>query len=290
MLINKTGLYICGCMAKKKPSRKQKNFRRTKWLLKGTVLVAFVAFFYAPLARNFSAFASWTSDLLDDYHYRHIESFGIRMPTRYQVHGIDVSRYQGRIDWEKVAAMESDDIRISFAYIKATEGMFLVDRYFKRNWRESREHGILRGAYHYFKPRINGKTQARLFLQTVKHEAGDLPPVIDIEETSRLSPEKFRERLTACLKAVEEEVGVKPIIYTGLNFYETYLEGYFAEYPFWIAHYYHSRPRLSSDLEWRFWQHSDSGRLSGIDHKVDFNVFSGGEEALQKMCIPSGER
>src|SRR3546814_20329076 len=86
-----------------------------------------------------------TSDLLDDYHYKHIDSFGIHIPTRYEIHGIDVSRYQGRIDWEKVAAMESDGIRISFAYIKATEGMMLIDHRFKRNWRESREPGILRG-------------------------------------------------------------------------------------------------------------------------------------------------
>ncbi|HYH55040.1 MAG TPA: GH25 family lysozyme, partial [Anseongella sp.] len=141
-------------MAKRRPTKRQRNFRRSKWLSAIICVVVLTAFFYAPLARNFSGLASWTSDLLDDYHYKHIESFGIRMPTRYKVHGIDVSRYQGRIDWEKVAGMESEDIRISFAYIKATEGMLLVDQYFKRNWKESREQGILRGAYHYFKPHV----------------------------------------------------------------------------------------------------------------------------------------
>src|SRR3546814_8637387 len=83
------------------------------------------------------------------------------------------------------------------------------DLRFKRNWRESREHGILRGAYHYFKPHINGKVQARLFLQTVNQEEGDLPPVLDVEEIGRLTPEKLRERMTQCLKVIEEKTGVK---------------------------------------------------------------------------------
>lgn len=272
-------------MAKKGRSRRQKNARRNKRLLAGVLLVALLAFFYAPLARNFSAFAAWTSDLLADYQYRHIRSFGIHVPTRYQVHGIDVSRYQGRIDWAKVTAMESEDIRISFAYIKATEGMLLVDQYFKRNWRESREHGMLRGAYHYFKPRVQGKAQARLFLRTVRHEPGDLPPVLDVEESGKLPPEKLRERIGEWLKTVEEELGVKPVIYTGLNFYETYLEGHFEEYSFWIAHYYRSKLRLDRRLKWCFWQHSDVGWVNGINHKVDFNVFNGSEEDLLELCI-----
>src|SRR5690606_6078811 len=111
---------------------------------------------------------------------------------------------------EKVAAMESDDIRISFAFIKASEGMLLVDQYFQRNWRESREHGVIRGAYHYFKPHINAGVQARLFLNTVKLEPGDLPPVVDVEEIGRLSPEELRERLQQYLSTVEEKTGVKP--------------------------------------------------------------------------------
>src|SRR3546814_561191 len=207
-------------MATKPLSKRQKHFRRTRWLLKITLLLALLAILYRPVARTMGVVAVWTSDLLDDYHYKHIDSFGIHIPTRYEIHGIDVSRYQGRIDWEKVAAMESDGIRISFAYIKATEGMMLIDPRFKRNWRESREHGILRGAYHYFKPHINGKVQARLFLQTVNQEEGDLPPVLDVEEIGRLTPEKLRERMTQCLKVIEAKTGVKPIIYTGLKFYE----------------------------------------------------------------------
>lgn len=259
---------------------------KTRWLLKITFLAGLVAFFYAPIARNAGALAAWASDLLDDYHYRHIASFGIYVPTRYQVHGIDVSRYQGKIDWEKVAAMESDGIRISFAYIKASEGMLLVDRYFKRNWRESREHGIRRGAYHYFKPHVNGKVQARLFLRTVKHEEGDLPPVVDIEETGRLSPGQLRDRLGDYIKVIEENIGVKPIIYTGLSFYNDYLKGHFDQYPYWIAHYYRSRPRLHNDLKWEFWQHSDKGRVDGIRHEVDFNVYSGEEAMLRELCLP----
>lgn len=262
-------------MSKKRITKRQKNFRKTKWLLKFTLLAALLALVYAPLARQYETVADWTARVLDAYHYKHIPAFGIEIPTCYEVHGIDVSRYQGKIDWKSVAGTEAGDVRIQFAFIKATEGMQLVDPYFKRNWNESKAHGVLRGAYHYFKPHINGEVQGRLFLRTVKPEAGDLLPVVDVEEIGRLAPAELRKRLAACLQVIEEAVGVKPIIYTGLSFYEDYLKGYYDDYPFWIAHYYHARPRLQDDLNWFFWQHSDRGRLEGIEHVVDFNVFSG---------------
>src|SRR3546814_9544687 len=96
-------------MATKPLSKRQKHFRRTRWLLKITLLLALLAILYRPVARTMGVVAVWTSDLLDDYHYKHIDSFGIHIPTRYEIHGIDVSRYQGRIDWEKVAAMRSEE-------------------------------------------------------------------------------------------------------------------------------------------------------------------------------------
>lgn len=276
-------------MSKKRISKRQRHFRRTGWLLKFTFLAALLAVVYAPIARNFEALSSWASRILDEYHYRHMASFGIEIPTRYQVHGIDVSRYQGKIDWEAVAAINSDGIRISFVFIKATEGMQLVDPYFKRNWKATREHGMLRGAYHYFKPHVNGRVQARLFLKTVDFQPGDLLPVVDVEEIGRLSPAELRRRLAQFIEVVEESTGVKPIIYTGLSFYEDYLQGHFETHPFWIAHYYHARPRLKAGLEWHFWQHSDKGTIQGIDHVVDFNVFQGEPEELRKLCFPSAD-
>jgi len=126
-------------------------------------------------------------------HYRTYKSFNIRIPNKYVVHGIDVSYAQGTIDWQKVRAMEDDSVRITFAFIKATEGVLSVDPFFQRNWREAAKAGIICGAYHYFKPNKSGAWQARLFLQTAKIEKGDLPLVVDVEELNHVSPDEMRK-------------------------------------------------------------------------------------------------
>lgn len=77
-------------------------------------------------------------------------AFGIEIPGNYSIHGIDVSKYQHIIDWESVKSMNVNDVRIRFAFIKATEGNMNVDRYFKRNWRRTKNASLTRGAYHFF--------------------------------------------------------------------------------------------------------------------------------------------
>ncbi len=113
------------------------------------------------------------TDYIHFYGYRPVKSFAIRIPASYTIHGIDVSRWQERIDWQRVAKMRDNGIRLQFAFIKATEGEKLVDPYFSRNWQLSRENGLLRGAYHYFSPSVAAPVQARLFLQTVDFSQGD---------------------------------------------------------------------------------------------------------------------
>jgi len=211
--------------------------------------------------------------------------FGIPIPADYQIHGIDVSKYQHRISWEAVRNMQVHDIRIGFAFIKATEGKRNVDSYFKRNWEKAKEAGIVRGAYHFFIASKDGREQAEHFISKVKLESGDLPPVLDVEQTFRQPPALLRKRISDWLLAAEAYYGVKPIIYTGADFYRQYLQGYFDTYPLWVAHYLQPhRPRISRN--WSFWQHSEEGKVNGIQANVDFNVFNGDSTLFRSLLVP----
>lgn len=256
-----------------------------KFAIVGLLLILFSPFYYAYVIKGFTSVWIWVKDLGGDPNYRTYSSFGIKIPKNYGIHGIDVSYYQGKIDWKKVKSMKEDDVQIRFAFIKATEGMFNVDPYFQRNWREAAKSGIICGAYHFFRPQKSGEWQAKFFLQTVKFEEGDLPPVVDVEQLNGASPDKMRKELKEFMAYVEQKTKVKPIIYSGLSFYRDYLKGHFDGYPLWIAHYYKSDLRLTKDTHWFFWQHSDKAKITGINHVVDFNAFNGDSTAFEAMRI-----
>lgn len=258
---------------------------KLKIALAGILLVLLSPFYYGYVLKSFSSAWNWIRDIGGNPHYRTYKSFNIRIPDKYNIHGIDVSYAQGKIDWQKVKAMEEDSVRIHFAFIKATEGILTVDPYFQRNWREAPKAGIICGAYHYFKPSKSGKWQARFFLQTVKMEKGDLPAVVDVEELNGVKPEKMRLELAEFLTYIETKTGVKPIIYSGISYYQDYLAGYFKDYTLWIANYHGPELNLSSTINWQFWQHSDRATISGINHVVDFDAFKGDSVAFKKLLI-----
>ena len=213
------------------------------------------------------------------------KEFGISIPTQYSIHGIDVSRYQTTIAWEEVKRMKVQNIQLGFAFIKATEGNDLVDPFFKRNWTKAKESGMIRGAYHFFNPKKDGKMQAQHFFEQVKLESGDLPPVLDIEKGWNLPADKIQKEVQKWLDAMELAYGVRPIIYTYVTFYDKYLKGKFDDYPLWIAHYYQpNNPRISR--QWHFWQHSEQGHVNGIISKVDFNVFNGDSMQFRALLVP----
>jgi lysozyme len=217
-------------------------------------------------------------------HYTRYDEFGIDVPTNYSVHGIDVSKYQQVIDWPSVKAMEVDNIRLSFVFIKATEGNINEDRFFKRNWKKAKDAAMIRGAYHFFLATKNGKTQAENFISSVDLETGDMPPVLDVEQSYGVPPEKLRERVREWLIVIENFYKVKPIIYTNVDFYKRYLDEDFDDYPLWVAHYINKgKPRIYRD--WHFWQYSETGRVNGILNKVDFNVFNGDSSDFEKLLI-----
>ncbi|MEJ8802536.1 glycoside hydrolase family 25 protein [Pontibacter sp. H249] len=195
--------------------------------------------------------------------------------------GIDVSRWQKDVDWSLVK--ESD---VSFAFVKATQGDFRLDPYFARNWEETKRHGIKRGAYHFFKPEAPVQGQIDLFLSTVTLEAGDLPPVLDIEVyDAKIGGDVMRKSIRTWLEAVTAHYGVKPIIYTGQNFYRRHLKGHFPEYHFWIARYSENQPEIHHTDSWMFWQFTDKGSISGINSAVDINFFAGDFETLAQLCL-----
>lgn len=257
------------------PSRKNKNRQFVRRFI-------FFIFLFAAAGIAYLAYLWWHNRQEGFVVYK---EFGIPMPTSYAIHGIDVSRYQQRISWEAVREMNVNGIQLGFAFIKATEGNGRVDPMFKRNWKKAKEAGIIRGAYHFFIPTKNGRTQAANFIKTVKLESGDLPPVLDIEQTLGIKSADLRKELKLWLEVMEDYYQVQPIIYTNADFYKQHLQGYFDEYPLWVAHYLQPhQPRISRD--WSFWQHSEQGRVNGIPSKVDFNVFNGDSIEFRSLLVP----
>jgi lysozyme len=210
--------------------------------------------------------------------------FGVICPndlfaSKYAVKGIDVSHYQGNIDWDKV---KRDDKNIAFAYIKATEGSTNQDEYFAQNREGAREAGILTGAYHYFTLTSTGGQQAANFIQTVPKAEVDLPPMVDLEDEGA-SREQYQKELQTLLDTLESYYGKKPVLYVVYPVYDEYIRGSFADYPIWVRSIF-LPPDLGDHREWLLWQYCDRGRVDGIDGYVDINVFQGSMEELEGMA------
>ena len=194
--------------------------------------------------------------------------------AKYPIHGVDVSHYQGEIDWNVLAAQN-----IQFAYIKATEGSSHVDEHFRKNYEEARQAGLRVGAYHFFSYDSSGITQAENFIDTVENFDGMLPPVVDVEfygnkEKNPPAPEEVYPQLQAYLDAVEDAYGMRPMIYATNESWELYVQEQFEDYPLWIRDIW-KKPKNSVD--WTLWQYTNRGRLKGFSGEepyVDLNVFA----------------
>lgn len=185
--------------------------------------------------------------------------------------GIDVSHYQNQINWNAVA----EDKDVTYAYIKATEHAGLVDKMFYTNLREAKRAGIPVGCYHFFSPTAAPQAQLKNLTSAVPHlKDHDLIPMIDVEVKGKnTSAEDLRHRLRQFLKGVEDYYGIKPLIYTGQNFYNNFLAGYFEDYLFMIAKYSEGTPELIGNPKFAMWQYSASGRVKGIKGAVDRSCF-----------------
>ena len=183
--------------------------------------------------------------------------------------GIDVSHYQGHIDWKQVAA----DNRVAFVYLKATENVGLVDNTYKRNLEGARSEGIPVGVYHFFNPMSAAAAQLQNFCSVVDPRTQDLIPIVDVETPPRGDIASFQSRLRAFIEGVEKHFGCKPLIYTGMHYYNKYLQGKFLDCPFMFARYAEEAPSVSDEVRFVIWQFTASGSINGIRGNVDRSRF-----------------
>jgi lysozyme len=202
--------------------------------------------------------------------------FGRVSPRQFAVHGVDVSRWQGKINW---AVLRKNGA--NFAYIKATDGGDRLDPMFRRNWNASAEAGVRRGAYHFFYWCRPAAHQAEWFIRHVPREANALPPVIDVEWTrSRSCPRHpsraaVLKKMNTFMNMLEAHYGQRPIIYTAPDFYEDNLQGAFPNHPFWLRAVAEHPSKVYPGRDWVFWQYSGTGLSKGVGEKIDLNVFNG---------------
>jgi lysozyme len=210
-----------------------------------------------------------------------------RPPRAYTVHGIDVSRWQGNIDWPAARAHG-----VSFAWLKATEGGDVLDPAFHSNWAGAARAAIPRGAYHFYYFCRPAAEQARWFIRHVPRSAGALPPVLDMEwnHKSRTCPHRpdaahIRREAALFLAALQQHYGQRPLLYTTVDFYHDNQLWRLPGTEFWLrstaAHPSDSFP----GRHWTFWQYSGTGLVPGISGKTDLNAFAGSESDWQSWLL-----
>jgi lysozyme len=212
---------------------------------------------------------------------------GVATAQRYPVHGIDISRWQGNIDWRSVRAAGT-----RFAFIKATEGGDHYDPRFRENWSGARAAGIPTGAYHFVYWCRPAHEQAQWFVQHIPQTNDNLtlPPILDVEWNGhsrtcprRVSREVAIEKMRVMLRELEQHTGRRPIIYTDIPFHKDVLEGTseFDGYPFWIRSTAARPEERYANRRWEFWQYTTTGRVPGISGNVDRNAFYGTDQEFQ---------
>ncbi|WP_138753267.1 glycoside hydrolase family 25 protein [Paenibacillus sinopodophylli] len=192
---------------------------------------------------------------------------------KYEVKGLDVSHYQGNIDWATVAGKK----KFQFAYMKATEGHDYTDDTFARNWEQAKANGLLVGAYHFFSSRSTGAEQAERFISVVPVDKNSMPPVIDLEIALNHDPLVIEKELKSMSDKLEAVYHKKPILYVTYDTYNTYTSSGFEDYDIWIRDIVKS-PSLKEKRDWLLWQYGNRGHVDGIDAYVDLNVFNGTQD------------
>ena len=200
-----------------------------------------------------------------------------RYIKEYPIRGVDVSSYQGNIDWDVLAGNG-----IKFAFIKATEGSTHIDSYFMQNYEDAVKNDLRIGAYHFFSFDSPGSTQAQNYISVVPKDYDMLPPVADVEfygDKTKYPPDKndVTKELSEFLLIIEEYYEKKPIIYATEKTYMLYISGDFNDYSIWIRNVI-SRPSLADNRSWTFWQYTNRVVLDGyegVEKYIDMNVYNG---------------
>lgn len=264
-----------GSRGRRRSSSFLQRYPRWAWWIGGTAVIVLYVFLFYHFFVGPTGFR-WRA-LYGDAEY----------PEGYEIHGIDISHYQGKIDWEQLKNAMIKGCPVRFVIIKSTEGSSRLDENFRENFNQARDFSFIRGVYHFWSNKSTAREQAYYFLDQVHLTDGDLPPVLDIEhKPADKSVEDFQRDVLTWLHIVEDKYHVKPIIYTYYKFKEQYLSApVFEDYPYWIAHYYVDKVQYKG--KWKFWQHTDVGKLPGIKGYVDFNIYNGSYYELKQLCIGS---
>jgi lysozyme len=211
--------------------------------------------------------------------FGHAQSYYIQCEdTCGHVHGIDMSHYQTKIFWDEVG----DNNRIHYLYLKASEGSDNIDKRYQENIRMAQSHNIKVGSYHFYRPLRPQMEQLRNFRAQCRPEDQDLIPMIDVETKSGMRTEAFVDSLQKFLKLIEREYHQKPLVYTGQNFYNSYLVGALDGYKLMIAKYSDTEPVLSDDRDIFAWQYTGKGHLTGVNGYVDKSRLMG-RHALREI-------
>lgn len=278
-------------MSAKRPTLKKNKKPATSY--KKWVISFILIFLFMPISYYFRydiiRYIQSKAPRLESYwkkehlHVHDIRNREILYHYMDHVYGIDLSHYQSELDWEEMNWVY-DDFPLKFVVLRSTMGWNGKDRFFTKRWQELRSSKFVRGAYHFYRPDEPSTEQADNFIKSVVLVPGDLPPILDIETLPKVqSVDRLKVGLKNWLTLVEEHYGVKPIIYSGQHFYETYLKEDFKDYPAWIANYNHSAKRIPSYS--MMWQFTEKGIVKGVKGKVDVNVFNGDWQEFEKWRI-----
>lgn len=277
-------------MAKKSVQKKSPNKIPYKLIISGILIFLMVGlsvhyrhgikYWWKIAERRLKGGESTQPFTLTKFDIRNIEV----MDRHYlNTFGLDVSHYQGEIDWQNMHTIY-DIYPISFVFIRSTMGGFNTDKRFDENWEGAKQNNIIRGAYHFYRPDENSTAQAQNFIANVKLESGDLPPVIDIENMPKTqSMERLIEGLKNWCEIVEKHYGVKPILYTSEKYYEDFLKEDFPDYVIWIANYNFFVEDVKS--HWDFWQFTEKAQIKGTNEKVDVNIYNGTIDSLKNLTL-----
>ena len=187
------------------------------------------------------------------------------------VHGIDLSHYQGEVFWETVG----ENTKMAYVYLKATEGGDRIDEMYERNINLAHRYGLKVGSYHFYRPKTEQIKQLENFKTQCLPGEQDLIPMIDIETKQGLNTEEFCDSLMKFLTLVEEAYKQKPLLYTGTNFYNKYLQGKIDDYQLMIAQYTERKPVLADERDFTLWQYTGKGRIVGVSGYIDKSRFMG---------------
>jgi lysozyme len=198
------------------------------------------------------------------------------------LNGIDVSHHNGNVNWQPIK-----QAGIVYAFAKVTEGVSFVDSQFANNWQGMKAAGIVRGAYHYFRALQDPQAQAANFLAHVQLEAGDMPPVVDVEGANNKTATNAQwiNGLQAYLNIVQAATHRVPIIYTRASFWNPRLNNSFGNFPLWVAHYGVNKPTLPNAwTKWAFWQYTDQQPVPANGPVFDGNRFDGSVGDLNALA------